>query len=99
MFWFIFVVYAVKYILHYFAEHKHVQDCKEETEDIAISEQPQVHGGGSSGAAEAGKRSSAEMGPDTDQSTSSKRVRVSSEVNEDQLMIKTIPYMLLHILD
>lgn len=46
-----------------------------------------------------GKRSSAEMGPDTDQSTSSKRVRVSSEVNEAQLMIKTISYMLLHILD
>uniref|UniRef100_A0AAZ1Y543 BEN domain-containing protein n=1 Tax=Oreochromis aureus TaxID=47969 RepID=A0AAZ1Y543_OREAU len=61
-------------------EHKHVQDYKEETEDIAISEQPQVRGGGSSGAAEAGKRSSAEMGPDADQSTSSKRVRVSSEM-------------------
>ncbi|CAI5695477.1 unnamed protein product [Oreochromis niloticus] len=61
-------------------EHKHVQDYKEETEDIAISEQPQVRGRGSSGAAEAGKRSSAEMGPDADQSTSSKRVRVSSEM-------------------
>lgn len=85
--------------MHCFAEHKHVQDYKEETEDIAISEQPQVRGRGSSGAAEAGKRSSAEMGPDADQSTSSKRVRVSSEVNEAQLMIKTISYMLLHILD
>uniref|UniRef100_A0A3Q0S7D0 BEN domain containing 3 n=1 Tax=Amphilophus citrinellus TaxID=61819 RepID=A0A3Q0S7D0_AMPCI len=66
-------------IMHFFAEHKHVQECKEETEDIAISEPLQVHGGGSAGAAEAGKRSSAEMGPDTDQSTSSKRARVSSE--------------------
>ncbi|XP_072221441.1 BEN domain-containing protein 3 [Leuresthes tenuis] len=61
-------------------EHKHVQDVKEETEDFAICKPPQGHEGGSAGAAEAGKRSSAQMGPDTNQSTSSKRPRVSSEM-------------------
>lgn len=67
--------------LSLFAEHKHVQDVKEETEDFAICEPPEGLGGGSPGATEAGKRSSAEMGPDTNQSTSSKRVRVSGEVS------------------
>lgn len=62
------------------AEHKHVQDVKEETEDIAICEPSEGLGGGTPGAAEAGKRSSAKMGPDSNQSTSSKRARVSSEV-------------------
>lgn len=62
------------------AEHKHVEDVKEETEEFAICEPPKGLGRGSPGAAEAGKRSSAEMGPDTNQSTSSKRVRVSGEV-------------------
>ncbi|KAM4542360.1 BEN domain-containing protein 3 [Odontesthes bonariensis] len=61
-------------------EHKHVQDVKEETEDFAICKQPQGREGGSPGAAEAGKRSSAQMGPDTNQSGSSKRPRVSSEM-------------------
>ncbi|XP_071755073.1 BEN domain-containing protein 3 isoform X1 [Centroberyx gerrardi] len=59
-------------------EQKHVQDIKEETEDFAICE-PAEGLGGSPGATEAGKRTSAEMGSDTNQSTSSKRVRVSSE--------------------
>lgn len=62
------------------AECKHVQDVKEETEDYAISKQAEAHGGGSHGETEAGKRTSAEMGSDTDQSTSSKRARLSSEV-------------------
>ncbi|XP_070698319.1 BEN domain-containing protein 3 [Pempheris klunzingeri] len=61
-------------------EHKHVQDVKEEMEDFAICESPEGLGGGSPGATEAGKRPSAEMGPDTNQSTSSKRVRVSGEM-------------------
>ncbi|XP_038584131.1 BEN domain-containing protein 3 isoform X1 [Micropterus salmoides] len=61
-------------------EHKHVEDVKEETEEFAICEPPKGLGRGSPGAAEAGKRSSAEMGPDTNQSTSSKRVRVSGEM-------------------
>ncbi|XP_071378746.1 BEN domain-containing protein 3 [Centroberyx affinis] len=59
-------------------EQKHVQDIKEEMEDFAICE-PAEGLGGSPGATEAGKRTSAEMGSDTNQSTSSKRVRVSSE--------------------
>lgn len=60
------------------AEHKHVQDVKEETEDFAICES---HGGGSPGATEAGKRTSGEMGADTNRSTCSKRARVSGEVS------------------
>lgn len=67
--------------LSFFAEHKHVQDVKEETEDYAICEQPEGLEGGSDGATEAGKRTSPEMGPDSDQSTSSKRARVSGEVS------------------
>ena len=63
-----------------FAEHKHVQDVKEETEDCAICEQPEGNGGGSHGATEAGKRTSAEMCSVTNQSTSRKRARVSGEV-------------------
>ncbi|XP_056152348.1 BEN domain-containing protein 3 [Lampris incognitus] len=58
---------------------KPVQDIKEETEDFAISEPVEGVEGGSPGAAEAGKRTSAEMGCDTTHSTSSKRVRVSSK--------------------
>ncbi|XP_039992847.1 BEN domain-containing protein 3 isoform X2 [Xiphias gladius] len=61
-------------------EHKHVQEVKEETEDYAICEQPEGLGGGSHGATEGGKRTSREMGPVTDQSTSSKRARVSGEM-------------------
>lgn len=64
------------------AECKHVQDVKEETEDYAISKQPEAHGGGSPGETEAGKRASADMGSDTDQSTSSKRARLSTEVSK-----------------
>lgn len=66
-------------------EHKHVQDVKEETEDFAICEPPQGRGGGSPGTTEASKRSSTEMGPDTDQSTSSKRARVSSEMRRHMM--------------
>uniref|UniRef100_UPI0037E7A6D2 BEN domain-containing protein 3 n=1 Tax=Semicossyphus pulcher TaxID=241346 RepID=UPI0037E7A6D2 len=61
-------------------EHKHVQDFKEEMEDFAICEPPEGLGEESPGAIEAGKRSSAEIGSDTNQSTSSKRVRVSCEM-------------------
>lgn len=64
-----------------FAEHKHVQDVKEESEDFAICEPPEGLRGESPGATEAGKRSSAGMGPYTVQSTSSKRARVSGEVS------------------
>lgn len=69
----------------HFTEHEHVQDVKEEAEDFAICEPPEGEaggaGGGSPGVTEAGKRTSAEMGPDTNQSTSSKRARVSGEVS------------------
>ncbi|KAM6968632.1 BEN domain-containing protein 3 [Tautogolabrus adspersus] len=61
-------------------EHKHAQDFKEETDDFAICEPSEGHGGGFPGVAEAGKRSSAEMGPNTTQSTGSKRIRVSCEM-------------------
>ncbi|XP_039641951.1 BEN domain-containing protein 3 isoform X1 [Perca fluviatilis] len=61
-------------------EHKHVQDVKEESEDFAICEPPEGLGAGSPGATEAGKRPSAEIGPYTNQSTSSKRARVSGEM-------------------
>uniref|UniRef100_A0A3Q3MH58 BEN domain containing 3 n=1 Tax=Mastacembelus armatus TaxID=205130 RepID=A0A3Q3MH58_9TELE len=64
-------------------EHKHVQDIKEEMEDFAICEPTEGLGGGSPGATEAGKRSSAKMGPDTNQSTSSKRARVCDEMRRD----------------
>ena len=67
--------------LSVFAEHKHVQDVKEESEDFAICEPPEGLGAGSPGATEAGKRPSAEIGPYTNQSTSSKRARVSGEVS------------------
>lgn len=50
-------------------------------EDFAICEPPEELAGGSPGGTEAGKRSSAEMGPHTNQSTSSKRVRISGEVS------------------
>lgn len=63
-----------------FAEHKHVQDVKEETEDFVICEPSRGDGGGSPEATGAGKRSSAEIDTDTDQSTSSKKARISSEV-------------------
>ena len=66
------------------AEHKHVQDLKEETEDFAIGEPPEGHGEGSPGAAAAGKRTRADVGPDADQSTSSKKARVSGEVSCSQ---------------
>ncbi|XP_020498768.1 BEN domain-containing protein 3 [Labrus bergylta] len=58
-------------------EHKHAQDFKEETDDFAICEPSEGHGGGFP---EAGKRSSAEMGSNTTQSTGSKRIRVSCEM-------------------
>ncbi|XP_037652349.1 BEN domain-containing protein 3 isoform X2 [Sebastes umbrosus] len=61
-------------------EHKHVQDFKEESEDFAICESPEGLGGGSPGATEAVKRPSAEIGPYTNQSSSSKRARVSGEM-------------------
>ncbi|KAM9842827.1 BEN domain-containing protein 3 [Aulostomus maculatus] len=61
-------------------DHKHVPDVKEEMEDFAICEPGEGHGGGSPGATKAGKRTSAEMGPDANQSTSSKRPRVSGEM-------------------
>ncbi|KAM4625046.1 BEN domain-containing protein 3 [Polymixia lowei] len=60
-------------------EQNTVQDVKEETEDFAICEPVEGLGGESPGATEAGKRTSAEMGSDTNQSASSKRVRVSGE--------------------
>ncbi|XP_069580014.1 BEN domain-containing protein 3 [Brachyistius frenatus] len=66
-------------------EHKHVQDIKEEMEDFAICEPSPEHGGGSPEATEAGKRSAAELRPDADQSTSSKRARVSSEMRRHLL--------------
>lgn len=76
--------------LSLFAEHKHVQEVKEETEDYAICEQPEGLGGGSHGATEGGKRTSREMGPVTDQSTSSKRARVSGEVSQPQTILSTL---------
>ncbi|XP_029983123.1 BEN domain-containing protein 3 isoform X2 [Sphaeramia orbicularis] len=61
-------------------EHKHIQDVKEEMEDFAIGEPPEGHGGQSPGSNEATKRTSAEMDPNTNQSTSNKRARLSGEM-------------------
>ncbi|KAK2826367.1 hypothetical protein Q5P01_020581 [Channa striata] len=63
-------------------EHKHVQDVKEEMEDIAICELPKELGGDTPGEIEAGKRSSAKMGPDANQSISGKRAKVSGEMRK-----------------
>ncbi|XP_059209789.1 BEN domain-containing protein 3 isoform X1 [Centropristis striata] len=63
-------------------EHEHVEDVKEESDDFAICEPPAGLRGGSPGATEAGKRPSAEMGSYTNQSTSSKRARVSGEMRQ-----------------
>lgn len=63
-----------------FLEHKDVQDFKEEPEDVAICKPDEGFGGGSPGASETGKRSSSEIGPHTNKSTCSKRVKVSGEV-------------------
>ncbi|XP_026211372.1 BEN domain-containing protein 3 [Anabas testudineus] len=63
-------------------EHKHVQDVKEEMEDIAICKPAEGLGGGTPSAAKAGKRSSAKRDPESNQSTSSKRARVSSEMRK-----------------
>ncbi|CAJ1074050.1 BEN domain-containing protein 3 isoform X1 [Xyrichtys novacula] len=49
-------------------------------DDFAICKPPEGLRGASPGVTEASKRSSAEMGPNTTQSTSSKRVRVSCEM-------------------
>lgn len=68
--------------LSFCVEHKHVQEVKEEMEDFAICKPHEgLGGGGGGGSPEAGKRSSAEMDCHTDQSSSSKRVRVSGEVS------------------
>ncbi|XP_060939182.1 BEN domain-containing protein 3 [Limanda limanda] len=61
-------------------EHKHVQDIKEEAEDCAVCELPEGRGAGCHATSEAGKRTSAEMGPETDLSSSSKRARVSAQM-------------------
>lgn len=66
-------------------DHKHVQDVKEEAEDFAICKQPPGCADGSPEATRAGKRSSSEIGPDTDQSTSSKIARVSNEMRQNSL--------------
>ncbi|XP_068574184.1 BEN domain-containing protein 3 [Cebidichthys violaceus] len=66
-------------------EHKHVQDVKEESEDFVICEPPEGLGGGPPGATEAGKRPSAGVGPYTNQSTSSKRARLSGEMRRHLL--------------
>ncbi|XP_029972873.1 BEN domain-containing protein 3 [Salarias fasciatus] len=66
-------------------DHKHVEEVKEETEDFAICEPPQGCGGGSPEAVGAAKRSSADIGPDADQSTSSKIARVSTEMRRHLL--------------
>ncbi|XP_061599843.1 BEN domain-containing protein 3 isoform X2 [Cololabis saira] len=55
-------------------------DVAEETEDFAVCEPPQEHDGRTAGATETGKRLSTEMSPNTHQSSSSKRARVSSEM-------------------
>ncbi|XP_028994750.1 BEN domain-containing protein 3 isoform X2 [Betta splendens] len=61
-------------------KRKHVQDIKEEMEDIAICEPPDGVEGGTP--TEAGKRPSAKMGADAKQSTGSKRARVSGETRK-----------------
>uniref|UniRef100_A0A1A7W7A7 BEN domain containing 3 n=1 Tax=Iconisemion striatum TaxID=60296 RepID=A0A1A7W7A7_9TELE len=63
-------------------EHKYVQDVKEENEDFGVCESSQGHEGGSSGVTDVSKRSSAEIGLATHQSTSSKRARVTSEMRQ-----------------
>ncbi|XP_061824419.1 BEN domain-containing protein 3 [Nerophis lumbriciformis] len=60
-------------------EHKHVKKSKE-TEDFAVCEALGECGGGSPGANEAGKRTSAEMEPDAKQYSTSKRVRIAGEM-------------------
>lgn len=65
-----------------FAENKHIQDVKEEMEDFAIGEPPEGHGGQSPGSNEAIKRTSAEMDPNANQSTSNKRARLYAEVTK-----------------
>ncbi|XP_074547357.1 BEN domain-containing protein 3 [Halichoeres trimaculatus] len=66
-------------------EHKDAQDFKEEMDDFAICEPPDGLGGRSPEAIEAGKRSSAEISPNTTQSTSGKRVKVSCEMRRHLL--------------
>lgn len=61
-------------------EHNHVQDVKEESEDVSICQSPEALGGGSPGAPEAGSRPSSGRGPYTYQTTGSKRARLSSEM-------------------
>ncbi|XP_057715456.1 BEN domain-containing protein 3 isoform X2 [Corythoichthys intestinalis] len=58
-------------------EHKHGK--KDKPEDLAFCEGPREHGG-SPGYTEAGKRSSSEMEPDSKQSSSGKRVKVTGEM-------------------
>ncbi|XP_034051283.1 BEN domain-containing protein 3 [Thalassophryne amazonica] len=60
-------------------EHRHVQDVKDEQEDFAICNSPEGLAGGCQSVTEPSKRTSAEMDPETHQSTSSKRVRVSDK--------------------
>jgi len=67
--------------LSLFAEHNHVQDVKEESEDVSICQSPEALGGGSPGAPEAGSRPSSGRGLYTYQTTGSKRARLSSEVS------------------
>uniref|UniRef100_A0A1A8CGX3 BEN domain containing 3 n=1 Tax=Nothobranchius kadleci TaxID=1051664 RepID=A0A1A8CGX3_NOTKA len=69
-------------------EHKYVQDVKEEKEDFTVCESFQGHEGGSSGVTDVGKRSSAEIGPATHHSTSSKRARVTSAMRQ-RLMVES----------
>ncbi|XP_077476873.1 BEN domain-containing protein 3 isoform X1 [Stigmatopora argus] len=61
------------------SEHKHGK--KDQPEDLAFWEEPRSHGD-SPGYTEAGKRSSSEMEPDSKQSLSGKRVRVTGEMRE-----------------
>lgn len=68
-------------VIFFFPEQKDAQDFKEEMDDFAISERPDGLGRRSPEATEAGKRSSAEISPNTAQSTSGKRVKVSCEVS------------------
>lgn len=59
------------------SEHKHVLECKEEPEDLAVCKPDEGSDGGSPGASETGKRSSSETGSD---GSRSKRLKVSGEV-------------------
>lgn len=81
LFFVLVLTFMCIYNLSLFAEHRHVSDVKEESDDFAISEPPEGLRGGSPGSTEAGKRASAELGPYTNQSSSSKRARVSGEVS------------------